>query len=288
MLLPVEFFNCGPCCRFLQHRSCELVLIVDDDASLLDTNIDGVLAVIVPHAVSLATASHLFAPAWWHADLNINAFWSATAAWIVAGTRIIDPDDLGNGTRVHFPLVDILYALKQRFRCFVHINCTVQNVSTDCWPEYCAGYRRDRSQVGCNCRTSDANGKANACQLSESFHCLSFRLLFEWRVNLGSTNGETCVLPVTCLLKSVSQCGCEDCHSFWRRVLRLRQNRTIDPVRYSGKVVRLNRKRQQNQQSGKGALFWLFFGPVSFGLCSLDSWCDPASEALLWQSWSAC
>ena len=123
------------CCSFLQHKSCELVLIVDDDASLLNANIDGVLAVIVPHAISLAAAFHLFAPAWWHADLNINAFRSATAAWIVTGTRIIDPNNLGNGTWVHFPLVDIPHTGKQRFRCSVNIHCAVQNVSAGCGPE---------------------------------------------------------------------------------------------------------------------------------------------------------
>ena len=73
-LLPVECLQLlASDCSFLQHKSCELVLIVDDDASLLNANIDGVLAVIVPHAISLAAAFHLFAPAWWHADLNINA-----------------------------------------------------------------------------------------------------------------------------------------------------------------------------------------------------------------------
>jgi hypothetical protein len=176
-LLPVEFFNCGLCRSLLQHRSCELVLIVDDDVSLLNAYIHGVFAVIVPHTVSMASASHMFAPAWWHADLNINAFWSATVARVITGTRIINLNDLGNGTRVHFPLVDVPNAGKQRLRRFVNIHGAVQNVSTDCWPKHRAGYRRDGSQVGCNCRTSDTNGQANACQLSESFHCLSFRLV---------------------------------------------------------------------------------------------------------------
>lgn len=82
-----------------------------------------------------------------------------------------------------------------------------------------------------------------------------------------------------CLLKSVSQRGYENCPMNWRWELRLSQNRTIATVRYSGKVVRLNQKCQQNQQSGKAALFWSSSGSVSFGLRLLDSWCDWVNAA---------
>jgi hypothetical protein len=177
MLLPVRFFNSGLNCRRLHQRLSELVLVVDDNVSLLNPNVHGVFAVVISHPISMASASHLFASAWRHADLNVHAFRSTTVARVITSTRVINLNDLRDGTGVHFAFVDIPHTLKERLWCFVNINCTVKYVSTDCRPEYRTGNGRDRGQVSRTCRASDANGKANAGQLSESFHCLSFRLV---------------------------------------------------------------------------------------------------------------
>ncbi len=63
-----------------------LVLIVHDDTSLLNANINGVLAIVVSHAISFTSASYLFAAARWHTDQNVNALGGlAAVAWIING-----------------------------------------------------------------------------------------------------------------------------------------------------------------------------------------------------------
>ena len=64
----------------LWKTEANLVLIVDFDVALFDANADCVLAVIIADSVAVLLAADQFTATGWHANLDVDALWLASAA----------------------------------------------------------------------------------------------------------------------------------------------------------------------------------------------------------------
>ena len=75
---PVDFMRTRM--PFDGNQKSKSVLIVDFDVALLDSNADCVLAVIIANSVAVLLAANQFTAARWHANLDVDTLWLASAA----------------------------------------------------------------------------------------------------------------------------------------------------------------------------------------------------------------